>query len=573
LERARLYEAEQRARQEQAFLAEATALLASSLDYEVTLQSVTFLAVPVLADWCSIHVLREDGTAEQVAFAHTDLAKIEPAHELRRGYSPDPAATRGVWNVLRTGQSEIYPEITDELMIAISHDDEHLRLLREFGFTSAMIVPLTVRGRTLGALSLMSAESGRHYYPSDDLSLVQELARRAAIAVENSLLYQEVQRQRVLAEALHDTAVVLSSTLDLSEVLDQILANIGRVVSHDVTDIMFIEHGVASIVRSRGYAQHGLVSSEELMLDVHLSVENTPTLSTIVETRQPLVIPDTQLYGKWIKIPNIRSISSYLGVPILVDDEVIGFLNLNSLTPNFFTAQAQRLQAFANQAAVAIRNARLHQQAQKLAALEERQRLARDLHDAVSQTLFSASVIAESVPRLWEREPDKVSPKLLQLSRLNRGALAEMRTLLLELRPAALLNSSLGDLVHQLVQAIRGRREIEISLDVIDQQSLPPDVHLALYRIIQEALNNIIKHAQAATISIYFLSKEGAVQIQITDDGTGFDVEDRAAGLGLGMMRERAEAIGAVLQVSSDIGRGTVVSVSWSVLPDGNGTN
>jgi PAS domain S-box-containing protein len=573
LERARLYEAEQRARQEQAFLAEATALLASSLDHEITLQSVTFLAVPVLADWCSIYVLQEDGIAEQVAVAHTDPAKVEWAQELQRRYPPDPTASRGVWNVLRTGQPEIYPEITDELLIAVSRDDEHLRLMREIGFASAMMVPLTVRGRTLGALSLISAESGRHYHPSDDLSLVQELARRAAIAVENSLLYQEAQRQRILAEALHDTAVVLSSTLDLSEVLDQILANIGRVVSHDMADIMFIEHGVAAIVRSRGYVQHGLVHSEEMMLDVRLAVDTTPTLTTIVETRLPLVIPDTQLYGKWIKIPNIRSISSYLGVPILVDNEVIGFLNLNSLTPNFFTSQGERLQAFANQAAVAIRNARLHQQAQKLAALEERQRLARDLHDAVSQTLFSASVIAESVPRLWEREPDKVSPKLLQLSRLNRGALAEMRTLLLELRPAALLNSSLGDLVHQLVQAIHGRREIEISLDVTDQQSLPPDVHLALYRIIQEGLNNIIKHAQAATITIYFLSKEGHVEIRISDDGVGFEVQDRAAGLGLGMMRERAETIGANLDVSSQVGKGTEISVSWNVLPEGNGTN
>jgi two-component system nitrate/nitrite sensor histidine kinase NarX len=356
----------------------------------------------------------------------------------------------------------------------------------------------------------------------------------------------------------------LSSSLNLSEVLDQILASVGQVVPHAAADIMFLEDGIARIERSTGYIKHGLVETEEEITKVRLRTDEIANLRWIIEHKQPLAIADTQTYEQWVSVNQSHRIRSCLSAPILIDKEVIGFINVNSLVPEFFTNQEDKLQTFANQAAVAIRNARLYQQAQKLAALEERQRLARDLHDAVSQTLFSASVIAESLPRLWEREPGKVRSKLLQLSRLNRGALAEMRTLLLELRPAALLNTSLGELVTQLAEAIKGRREIAISLDVQDQQPLPPDVHIALYRIVQEALNNIMKHAQASEIEIYVRSQPQQVEIHIQDNGRGFDVPARAPGLGLGTMHERAETIRALLEIKSQVGEGTKVFITWS---------
>ena len=567
LERARLYEMVQRDQQRQTFLAEATAMLASSLDYELTLQSVAFLAVPIIADWCSVYVASEDGASiEQLAVAHQDPEKVARIHELQRRYPPDPDAPRGVWNVLRTGQAEFYPQVTEELLAAVARNEEHLRLLKEIGFTSAMMVPLTARGRVIGAMSFIAAESRRRYDPEGDLTLALELARRAAIAIDNSRLYHQVQQQQLLSEALRDTAVVLSSTLNLSEVLDQILDSLGRVVPHDVADIMFIDAGIARIERSKGYVEHGLADSEDEVSQLRLKVAETPNLCWIMEHKQPLAIADTQAYEGWVVVHRSHQIRSSLCAPILIEGEVIGFINVNSLTPGFFTTQGETLQAFANQAAVAIRNARLHQQAQKLAALEERQRLARELHDAVSQTLFSASVIAESLPRLWEREPEKVLPKLLQLSRLNRGALAEMRMLLLELRPAALLNSSLGDLVNQLAEAVKGRREVAITLDIQDQQPLPPDVHIALYRIIQEALNNILKHAQASEIKIYVRSKRRRIEVRISDNGRGFDVKAKPQGMGLGTMRERADAIGATLEVSSEVGKGTEVSVVWSAV-------
>lgn len=176
------------------FLSEASAELSSSLDYRATLAGVARLAVPQLADWCAVDVLEEDGSTHRLAVEHEDPAKVAWAHELQRRYPPDADAPQGLPEVLRSGRSEFYPEIPDEMLVAAARDPEHLRLMREIGFTSAMIVPLVARERTLGAITLVSAESGRRYEEAD-LELAEELARRAALAVDNARLYDEAQKE------------------------------------------------------------------------------------------------------------------------------------------------------------------------------------------------------------------------------------------------------------------------------------------------------------------------------------------------------------------------------------------
>jgi PAS domain S-box-containing protein len=178
-----------------AFLAEASDLLASSLDYEATLASLARLAVPFLADWCTVHILDEKGVLQQLAVEHVDPTKITWAHELQRRYPPDPDSPSGLHSVVLTGRSQLVPEITDQMLTSAARDDEELRLLRQIGFSSAMIVPLQARDRTLGAISFISAESGYHY-DSADLAVAEDLARRAGIAVDNALLYREAQLAR-----------------------------------------------------------------------------------------------------------------------------------------------------------------------------------------------------------------------------------------------------------------------------------------------------------------------------------------------------------------------------------------
>ncbi len=188
-----------RADRERAFLAEASDLLASSLDYDATLSSVTHLAVQAMADWCAVDELAPNGTIRRIAVAHPDPRKVEFARQLQERYPPDPDAPQGVHQVLRTGKAEFMSEIPDELLVAATQDEEHLHLIRELGLRSYITVPLIARGHTLGALTLVAAESGRRYGPRE-LRLAEELAGRAAIAVDNARLFRHSEQSRTRLE-------------------------------------------------------------------------------------------------------------------------------------------------------------------------------------------------------------------------------------------------------------------------------------------------------------------------------------------------------------------------------------
>jgi PAS domain S-box-containing protein len=176
----------------QRFLDEAGQVLASSLDYEQALQRVSDLAVPWLADWCAVDLAGPRGI-ERVAIAHDDPDKLPLAHELTRRYPPDPAAEAGLPAVLRTGRPELYPDIPQDLLVRTARDEEHLRLIREIGMRAAMIVPMTAGGEVLGAMTFVSAESERTF-DEDDFAFAQDLARRAAVAVQNGRRYAEQVR-------------------------------------------------------------------------------------------------------------------------------------------------------------------------------------------------------------------------------------------------------------------------------------------------------------------------------------------------------------------------------------------
>jgi GAF domain-containing protein len=202
------------ARRRAAFLAESSTVLTSSLDYPTTLASVAQLAVPQLADWCAVYMLEPDGSIRLLAVTHVDPAKIEWAQELGRRYPPDPGAPHGVPRVLHTGRSEIYADVPEAVLQAYARDAEHLRLLRELGLQSYMIVPLIARTRMLGALGFACAETGRHYGP-DDLALAEDLAHRAATAIDHALLYRQAQeaiaaRDQFLSVASHELRTPLS---------------------------------------------------------------------------------------------------------------------------------------------------------------------------------------------------------------------------------------------------------------------------------------------------------------------------------------------------------------------------
>jgi signal transduction histidine kinase len=206
----------------------------------------------------------------------------------------------------------------------------------------------------------------------------------------------------------------------------------------------------------------------------------------------------------------------------------------------------------------------LRQSEMEKAVTAERSRLARELHDAVTQTLFSASLIAEVLPRLWAKDPERGKQQLEEVRLLTRGALAEMRSLLLELRPEALAQAKMDDLLRQLGRAMTGRTGVPVSVQAEVLCPLPAEVQVALYRIAQEALNNAAKHAEASQVEVRFRCDADRATLSIDDDGLGFDVDNIPPGhFGLGIMRERAAAVRAVLEIESEPGGGTKVRVSW----------
>lgn len=265
----------------------------------------------------------------------------------------------------------------------------------------------------------------------------------------------------------------------------------------------------------------------------------------------------------------LGSCRSWLWLPLVVKGRLNGGLLLARDGPEpFSTHEADLAQSAANQAAIFLVNADLHVHAKALAVLQERQRLAQNLHDAVNQSLFSAGLIAEVLPRLWHRDPEEGQRSLQDLRQLMRNAQDEMRALLAELRPAILVDSDLGKLIRVLAKSVTSRDPIAVSLDVEAGVILPAAVHEVYYRTCQEALSNVVKHARAHTVTIS-LKWEGSVAIlRVCDDGDGFSRDDAVAGhFGLTIMRERAEAVSAALAIDSRPGHGTEITLRWSREP------
>jgi PAS domain S-box-containing protein len=211
----------------------------------------------------------------------------------------------------------------------------------------------------------------------------------------------------------------------------------------------------------------------------------------------------------------------------------------------------------------------LARKAAEEAVTADRTRLARELHDAVTQTLFSASLIAEVLPELWEMDIAEAQKSTEELRQLTRGALAEMRTLLLELRPTTLTQARLTDLIKQLCEAFIGRSRLPITLNIEGEGKLPPEVQLAFYRIAQESLNNVFKYARAKQVHVDLLISPTVVHFEVRDNGIGFDPSRiKPTSLGMRIMRERADAICADFHLTSSPGAGTCVEVVWKENPN-----
>jgi diguanylate cyclase (GGDEF)-like protein/PAS domain S-box-containing protein len=234
------------------------------------------------------------------------------------------------------------------------------------GIVSEIAVPLYQKDKVVGVLNVESTQGVE--LTQNDVHLLIAMSKIINIAFQRAQLYQAEHEQRVLAEALADTARAMTSTLNLHEVFKRILANVGRVVAHECANMMLVEQGVARIVDGLGYSEQGLKDA----LSIRLRVAETPNLQRMSDTGQPIIIPDIRLQEDWVDVAGARWIRSYAGAPIQVKGKTVGFINLNAAVPGFYTeSDAQRLQAFAHQAAVAVENAQLYDRIQEQAITDQ----------------------------------------------------------------------------------------------------------------------------------------------------------------------------------------------------------
>lgn len=392
---------------------------------------------------------------------------------------------------------------------------------------------------------------------------------------------REIERRHRELEALYHADEELYRNIDLDDVLQALVDAAVRILPADLGALLVWDdrHERLVLRASRGF------KPETIPL---LSFSPEDGLIGIVgRTGEPVWVPDVALETRLVrKIIDAEGIRACLHVPIKIDGAIFGVFSADYLEPRpIGDSEVRVLSSLAERAALAIQNAQIFERSQAQAIVEERSRLARELHDAVTQTLFSASLLADALPDVFDKDPKEGREMLGELRQLNRGALAEMRTLLLELRPSALTEASLEDLLSQLGEAAAGREGIPVRVEcecacaADSHPALPADVHIALYRIAQEALNNALRHAHAANISIRLSrscagSNDAAQGLALTihDDGRGFDpLFTPADHFGLGIMTERAESIGANFTIESRPGAGTRVSVVWPAPGSANG--
>jgi PAS domain S-box-containing protein len=445
----------------------------------------------------------------------------------------------------------------------LSPFDDHL------GQAATAATPITTIATCLrrdGGLVRVEVHSRRFSYGASPhvLSVVRDLSGHERA---HRLLEQGVaERTRALSSLLEISRTV-ASTLDLDLLLGLVLDRAGTIVSY-TNAILFVEQDDELVAADWRGSRQG-----SPLKDVRVPALSWPVA---LGREAPLVIDD--LAGDGATAHSFREAAppplgellaetrSLLVVPLRAGQATVGLLWIDGEKPGQFTLRhAQLVWALAGQAAIAIDNARRYDRARQRAAWDERQRLGRELHDSVTQTLYALVMTARVLPETWASDEATGRRLLVDLTEMASGALAQMRTLLFELRPLALQHASIGPLLQQLVDVFRSRHGTPVKLDVDPSSSLPPEVHVTFYRIAQEALNNAAKHADASSVEVSLRCNDASAILTIADDGRGFAPDavppDR---LGVGIMRERAAAIDATLAIDSAPGRGTRVTASWS---------
>ncbi len=370
----------------------------------------------------------------------------------------------------------------------------------------------------------------------------------------------DASHQRAL-EALSDAVLAVASEQDVASILLKLVHAARELVDARYAAIGIPDDGggfdefITSGMTDAEIAAIGPLPRSHGMLDAVMQSTASARLSDLQSDSR---------FGGWpANHPDMRSL---LGVPIVSKGTVIGafYLTGKKKTKEFSDADQSLIERFAAHAAIVVENARLFEQSRELSVVEERNRLARDLHDSVTQTLFSLSLTAEAAAELIDGSPERAKLQVRKVAELARGSLQEMRSLVFQLRPGDLASEGLVPTLRKHLEIVERVNDAHVELDVRGERRLDPDLETALFRIVQEALNNAVKHARSRRLHVELQMTDGVVRCVVSDDGVGFKptaLPVRTKHLGLTSMEERARELGGSLRIDSAPGEGTTVSV------------
>jgi signal transduction histidine kinase len=420
---------------------------------------------------------------------------------------------------------------------------------------SLLVLPLRARGRTLGTLSAYTRH--RNAFHTRQVELLATFANQAAISLDNARLYAELHNRLEEMVGLQRLGTLLLEEHDFDRVLQSICRQLQRLTDAGGVGLALLEEDPrflemrtvvgpsADVLRGSRIPTNGSFAAEALR-------SNRPQRSDDAQN-------DPRGYKHSLVLGNTRTI---LSVPMKTRLRTVGVLSVYNKegAGGFTDRDAELATFFANQAAAAIENARLYEQTREYTVVEERNRLARELHDSVTQSLFSVTLLIEAGLNLLERDPVKARERLERSNALAQGALAEMRALIFQLRPMTLQEEGLLSAVKKHLSALRSRHGSIVDLEVTgSERRLAAPIEDAAFGIIQESLNNVVKHANAPRSQVRLQFDTDSLRVSTNDDGVGFDstAPHPHNTLGMSSMRERAEGVGGRLIVESAPGLGT----------------
>lgn len=556
---------------DQKYLAALSGMLATPVTLEQLLQNIVDMAIQHFADWCVVHLAEEDGEVRQMAVANKDPQKNAITLELQTRYPPDKTSSNGVYQVIRSGKGEFFPDISKSDLELRAPDEKFYKILMDLGLHSAMILPLIARGHTLGTITFVWAES-KQTYTERDINLAQELAQRAALAIDNVSLYQEARTlNEELENKVHKRTAQLQrmNTKLEGEIVEKIQAQHelerNRALFSDLfemsPDAIFLVEQSGNILRANARAAEifGYEKNELIGSDIEQLIPEHARKVHIEHRTKYQAEPQRRTMGTGYELQGSSKNGDKFPVDVMLSPVKIGDDWLVISVVRDITDQKR------SQAEIAEVQHRLldSQEAERLM-------LAQEIHDGTIQELFSIIFqLAEFKNKVSKAGMPELAEKIKNASEMTQKVIQGLRNISRDLRPPALAPFGLEQAIYSHLERFHELHpDIEIHTDISpDGQRLEESFRLVMFRIYQNAVNNIARHAEASQLWVHFDLNDKQVSLEIEDNGKGFIVPERwvelvrQGHLGLVGIRERVEAIGGNLTIVSAPGKGTLIRV------------